>query len=330
MRKLLRIIVLLGLLTVVGTLWFYVVEGWSLLDAVYMTVITLSTVGFEEVRPVSNNGRVFLIFFLVVGLGVFLYAVVQLGEMVMRAELRSWWRKRGMHSTLKTLKDHYIVCGFGRMGRAVCRHLSDRRLPFVVIDHNETVAEECETLGWPAVCNDATHDETLHTAGVHAAKGLAAVLNDDADNLYVVLSARLLAPNLQIIARALDEDAARKMQKAGADRVVSLFATGAASVAQLLINPRLEGFSELVTAPGNTLDLAEIRVSADSPYASQTIARIDARKHGVLVVAVRRADGEILLPPPPATVVQPGDELIALGTVDAISKFLAADAQPSD
>lgn len=327
MRQLARILALMCFLTLVGTCWFWLVEGWSLLEAVYMTVITLSTVGFQEVRPLSSSGRVFVIIFLIAGLGAFLYGVVQLGEMVVRAELRHWWRKRGMQATIKALHGHYIVCGYGRMGQAVCRHLAGRGLIFVVIDSNSLVATECELKGWPVVCGDATNDDVLRAAGIESSRGLAAVLSDDRDNLYVVLSARLLVPGLQIIARAMDENAAAKMEKAGASRVVSLYATGAATLAQLLANPHVEDFFELVSPSGSAVDLAEIKVTAESPYANRPLSQTDFRRHGIIIVAVRRPDGETLLPPPAATVVRPDDALVALGKVAAISEFLALDAK---
>lgn len=325
MRRLAWIVAVLVILTAIGTGWFWLVEGWTLLDSAYMTVITLSTVGYDAVRPLSDRSRVFVIVYLVGGLGVFLFAVVQLGEMVVRAELRTWLRRRGMNSTLKSMKDHFIVCGFGRMGHTICRHLADRRLPFVVVDNNENTLMDCEKQGWPCVRDDATSDRTLVDAGIERARGLAVVLDSDADNLYVVLSARLIAPELQIIARATDENSAHKMEKAGANRVVSLFTTGAATMAQLLINPHVEDFFEFVSGNGATLDLAEIRVAANSTCANRVLSETDFRKRGVIIVAIRRPDGEILLPPKASTKIQPNDVLIALGKVSAVSELLACE-----
>lgn len=325
MRQLAWIIVVLVVLTGVGTGWFWLVEGWPLVDSAFMTVITLSTVGYNEVRPLSDRSRVFVMIYLVCGLGVFLFAVVQLGEMIVRAELRTWLRKRGMNSTLQSVKNHFIVCGFGRMGRTICRHLADRKLPFVVIDQNENTLAECEQHNWPCVRDDATSDCTLLDAGIDRARGLAVVLDSDADNLYVVLSARLIAPDLQIIARASDESSAHKMEKAGANRVVSLFANGAATMAQLLINPHVEDFFEFVSGTGATLDLAEIRVSANSPCVGRPLSDTDFRSRGVIVVAIRRPNGEVLLPPSGSSVIDADDVLIALGKVAAISAVLSCE-----
>ena len=328
MRRLAWIIAVLMVLTAVGTGWFWLVEGWSLLDATYMTVITLSTVGYGEVRPLSDRGRVFVIVYLVFGLGVFLFAIAQLGEMVVRAEMRNWLKRLGMNSTLKSIENHYVVCGFGRMGRTISQYLADRKLPFVVVDHSEEALQECEQQGWLCLRDDVTNDRTLINAGIERARGMAVVLDSDADNLYVVLSARLLASKLQIIARATDENSAHKMEKAGANRVVSLFATGATTMAQLLINPQVEDFFEFVSGAGTTLDLAEIRVTADSQCANQTLVNTDFRARGVIIVAIRRPDGEVLLPPAASTKIRPDDVLIALGKVSDVSQLLACE-QPT-
>ena len=325
MRRLLSIIGLLTILTSVGIGWFYFVEDWPLIDSAYMTVITLSTVGYQEVRPLSTSGRIFVMLYLICGLSVFLFAMTQLGEMVVRAELRGWLWRRGMNSTLKSVTDHFIVCGYGRMGRAVCRHLAERKFSFVVVDTSESAIAECQVHGWPCIRDDATSDQTLYDAGIDRARGLAVVLSSDADNLFVVLSARLIAPKLQIIARATDESSAQKMEKAGASRVVSLFTTGAATMAQQLINPTVEDFFEIVSKNGAAIDLAEIRVTAQSPCCHRQLSDTDFHNRGIIIVAVRRATGEILLPPRSTTVLNPDDVLIALGEVSAVSQFLACE-----
>jgi voltage-gated potassium channel len=322
-RRLSTIVTVLFVLTAVGIVWFWLIEDWSLIDAAYMTVITLSTVGYQEVRPLQDRDRIFVMLYLVCGLGVFLFAMAQLGEMVIRAELRGWLRKRGMNSKLKSVANHYIVCGYGRMGRALCRHLGERKLPFVVIDEDQDAISDCELHGWTCLLDDATCDRALSEAGIARARGLAVVLSSDADNLYVVLSARLLAPDLQIIARATDESSAEKMEKAGANRVVSLFTTGAATMAQQLINPAVEDFFEFVSKTGTALDFAEIRVTEASPCCRQTLRQTDFRRRGIIVVAIRRADGTILLPAPINTLIEPDDVLIALGEVAAVSQFLS-------
>jgi len=322
MGKIARLIALLAALPLIGAGGFVLVEGWSFFDALYMAVITLTTVGFREVHELSAAGRVFTMVFLVTALGVFFYGVVQLGELVVRAELSDWLRRRRMHAALKSMKDHMIVCGFGRMGRVLCRHLAAKGLCFVALDRDEAALADCRDNGWPWLVGDATDDASLVAAGIERARGLAAVLADDSDNVYVVLSARLLNRNLQILARASDEKSVSKLQKAGADRVVSLYEASATKMAQLLASPNLEDFMEIFTGGGSELDLAEIRVTPGSPYAGTALDKTDFRERGVIVVGIRRGDGELILPPPSSMTIEPEDSLIAVGKARAIAELV--------
>lgn len=319
MHTLVRIILLLLGLTVLGTSWFKLVEGWPLIDSLYMTVITLTTVGYREIYEPSEPTKLFLVFYLVTGLGIFLYGIAELGEVVVRAELHQWWRKRYMDQEIQAIRDHFIVCGFGRMGQMLCRHLSDAGVPFVAVDRTEETLELCEELGWPSIVGDATDDRTLIDAGVHRAKGLATVLTSDADNLFVVISAKLLSKSLRVIARAYDEKGVEKMQRAGADQVVSLYASGAMKMAQLLTNPRLGDFFEIVAEGGLTLDLAEIPVAPEAPFANKLLRETTFREQGIMIVGIRQNNGKILLPPEGTTRIEPGDHLFALGDKQAIA-----------
>jgi voltage-gated potassium channel len=306
----------------VGTAGFALIEGWSLFDSLYMAIITITTVGFSEIHPLSTGGRAFVIVYLFAGIGVFLFGVVQIGEMIVRAELQTWLGRRKMDSALKSVKDHFVICGAGRMGLSVCRHLAEKRLPFVAIDRDEQALHQCRDEEWIALEGDVTDDRTLQEAGIQRARGLATVLSNDADNLYVVLSARLLAPNLQIIARATDEKSAAKMQKAGANRVISVYHTSATKMSQLLVKPDLEDFFEIFTSQGVELDLAEIHVSADGPYTGRTLDETDLSRDGVVIIGIRRANGDLVLPPSGSTTIQADDELIALRRSEAISNAL--------
>lgn len=213
-----------------------VVEGWDFFDALYMAVITLTTVGFEEVNTLSTPGRVVVIVYLVLGLGVFFYGVTQVGELLIRGELRRMLGRRLMDSTIRSVKDHTIVCGCGRMGLRLCVLLAEKGERFVVVDRDpEAVAVAIER-GWSVSVGDATHDATLRALGIDRARGLVAVLTSDADNLFVALSARLLNPDLMILTRATEEESVDKMQRAGADEVVNVHQIGANQVLQLLRN----------------------------------------------------------------------------------------------
>lgn len=322
MRAEFRILVLLALLPLLGTVGFMVIEGWNAFDAFYMSIITLTTVGYEEVHPLSPAGRVFVVLFLVGGLGVFFFGIVRLGEMAVRSELRDWMGRRSMSNQVANLSSHFIVCGCGRMGRTICRELSSRKLPFVVVERAETAIRYCQEQGWLNLLGDATDDRVLEEAGIAKASGLAAVLSSDADNLYVVMSSRLLSQQLRIVARVDDEKSEVKLRKAGANRIISLYATGGLKAAQLLANPELEDFLEVFTERGAGLELAEVHVSAGGPYAGKSLEQSAFRRRGAIVVGIRRHSGELLLNPPPTTTLEPDDQVIAMGSAEALARIL--------
>lgn len=318
-------VIMLTLATVplLGAMGYMVIENWNFVDALYMSVITITTVGSEVVHPLSRSGKIFQICYLIFGLGIFFVCVVEEGEIIVRAVMRDRLGRKKMDRAIKAMKDHHIVCGFGRMGRALCEQLSTRRQPFVIIDHDEQALRQAGEDGLLYIVGDATDDRVLQAAGIERASGLASVLSDDADNLYVVLSARLLSKDLQIVSRASDEASLRKIEKAGANRVVSVYGASATMVAQFLANSDLESFFEIITAEGNELDLAEIHVAADGPYAGVTLADLDFRELGVLIVGIRRASGDLDLPPSGQATINADDRLIALGKSAAIAELLA-------
>lgn len=316
-----RITLLLFALTSTGVAGFMLIEGWNFLDALYMSVITLSTVGFSEVHSLSDAGRWFVIGYLIVGLGVFFYGVAQIGEVVLQAQFGDWLERRKMEKTIRNLKDHYVVCGFGRMGRHLCQRLAARNLPFVIIDKDEDVLQDTAEPGWHWVVGDATEDRVLLDAGIERAKGLATVLSTDADNVYVVLSARLLAPKLQIVSRSGDEKGVTKLEKAGADRVVSVYAASATKMAHSFIHPNVARFLEVITTEDTDFDLAEIPVDAEAPYAGQKLADTDFSRRGIVIVGIRHGDGSLAMPPPSQASILAGDTLIALGKAEALESF---------
>ncbi len=322
MFKIIRIISLLACLVLFGAIGFMIIEKWDFMDSLFMAMITLTTVGYGEVHPLTQAGKVFVMCYLFLGFGAFSFGIVKIAEMVLQAQFKEWMARHKIDTVLKTMKDHFIICGFGRMGRTVCRQLAAKGLQFVAVDKEESVLAECHQEGWPYLVGDATDDRTLLQAGIERAQALAAVLPTDADNLYVVLSARLLSKKIQIIARAFDEKGIAKLEKAGANRVVSLYTTGAAKMAQLLANPNVEEFLEVITSKGKELGLTEVQVAQGAPYAGQTLAQTNFRKLGIIIVGIRRDNGELLLPPPSSEVIRPGDCLIALGRVEAISEMV--------
>lgn len=323
MRRILAIMGLLLLLTTVGTVGLRIIEGADWLDCLFMTVITLTTVGYGEVVPLSPAGKLFIVGFLVVGLSVFTYSAFQLGQWIVSAQMRSILERRRMEKRINTLLDHYIVCGTGRMGETIARYLHERKKPFVVIDsREERLKEVCEARGWLFLHGDATDDEVLLKAGIKRAKALASTLATDADNVYVVLTARLLAKDLQIIARASDEKAVQKLERAGATRVISPFSTGAVKMARFMISPNIEDFLEIADTHGSDWELADVQVHAQSPYIGRQLLETDLREQGVMVIGIRRANGERLMPPPGSAVIQPDDSLFVFGSPAAVNRMI--------
>ncbi len=324
MRHILQIALLLTLLVLLGTCGFMYIEDWALLDSLYMSVITITTLGYEEVHELSDAGRIFVICYVILGIGLFFYGVVQIGEQILRTELGDWWEKRRMNKAIKTIEDHYIICGCGRMGRVLARQLQLSGRSFLVVDNDESMIERCEKDGWTWLLGDATDDTTLKEAGVERARGLASVLPDDADNVYVVLTARLLAPDLQIIARASDERVVAKLEKAGANRIVSLYTTAASKMANFLIHPHIDQFLEVIGTEGRELDLAEIEITDKSPYAGKTLAETDFTRRGIIIVGIRKPCGALLLPAPGSAVLHEEDHLIALGRPEVMEDLMEA------
>lgn len=327
-RRIITMAALLALWTAVGTIGLCLIEGASWFDALYMVVITLSTVGYEDSIGLSDAGRAFIMLFLVCGLGIFTFSAFQIGQWIVSRELWSLREGRRMEREIAKLTNHFIVCGQGRMGTEICRYLHLRRNPFVVIDvDEERLLQTAGEHGWVYIVGDATDDDVLQKAGIERARSLASVLPTDADNVYVVLSARMLAGKLQIISRATEEKAVEKLARAGATRIVSPFTSGAIKMARFMLNPTIEDFLEIADSHGTELELADVQITESSPYAGKRPNETDLHAKGVMVVGIRRPSGERLMPPPNTTLIQPGDCLFAFGTTEAINSVIGQDAR---
>jgi voltage-gated potassium channel len=303
------------LLLVVGTLGYHVIEGWSLFDALWMTVTTVTTVGYGEVHPLSPAGRVFTMVLLLGGVFTLFYAATGVIRGIVSGEVRTALGRQRMERDMAELRGHLIVCGFGRMGHLVCARFAAQRLPFVVIDRQEELLEEFE---WPhglALHGDATSDDVLHRAGVGRARALVAVTGSDADNLYITLSARLLNEKLFIVARAEDERAEQKLTRAGADRVVSPYSIGGARVAQAVLRPTVVDFLELATRTEHlALQIEEVQIGRGSRLAGTTLRESQVRQDlGIIIVAIKKTSGDMLFNPTSDTLMEAGDTLITLG-----------------
>jgi voltage-gated potassium channel len=314
----------IGLLLLVisfGTAGYRVIEKWSLLDSIYMTIITLTTVGFKEVHDLSQNGKIFTIALIVGGVGTMLYVLGIGAQLILEGELQEIYGRKRLEKRLKELKDHYIVCGYGRMGKIIARELKHENLDFVVLEKNRTIFDEKDdTL---VIEGDATRDDLLRKAGIEKAKCLISVLPTDAENMYVVLSARGLNPDLLIVARAGEEGSEQKLLRAGADRAVSPYYIGGLRIAHTVLKPAVVDFIEFATKSGNIdLQIREIIIGEGSELVGKTLDQSGIGKDlGIIVVAIRHSGGEMKFNPTFRTVMEAGDTLIAVGETSKLKKL---------
>ncbi len=325
-RRYLILILIPTALMIGGTAGYYLLDDrYTLLDALYMTVVTLTTVGYEEVHPLTPSGRIFTIVLLLVGVLTFFYAVTELVRVVINGEVQQVLGRRRMERSLAKLKDHMIICGYGRMGRHVCQEFSRRGLPFVVIDRRAELLHDFDLAHGIALEGDATSDAVLRHAGVERARALVTVAASDADNLFITLSARLLNDKLFIVARAEGELAEEKLRRAGANRVVTPYAIGGAKVAMAVLRPTVVDFIELATgAEQLDLQIEETRIHSGSKLAGLTLHASGLRQeYGIIVVAIKDAQGHLIANPPHDAVIRPGDTLIALGARQSLDRVEA-------
>lgn len=327
-RKISLILTLLLALTAAGTTVFYFVHRKPLVEAAYLSIITLTTLGSRDPADTENNLQmIFVMVYLSLGLGVFTYSLFSLGQSLVDAQVQQFWRIRRMEKSIDKLQGHYIICGQGRMGNAICEYLDHRDKDFVVIDSDEALLIQlCEERKWLYINGDATDDETLQRAGISHARALASVLPSDSDNVYVVLSARMLNSELQIVARASDDKAVEKIERAGATRVISPFSSGGIKMARFMISPSVEDFLEVTDGSGSNLELADIHVTDSSPYCSMRLNETNLRQRGIMVIGIRKKDGTRLLPPPGDAILEEGDSLFAFGDAMVINDMIGEDA----
>ena len=313
-RLILIVTALVAILTA-GTLGFIVIDGYPPFDAFYMTLITVSTVGYAEVHPLSHAGRVFNSFLIFFGVTIMLLAVGGMTQAIIELELNQYFGKRRNKKMIDKLNDHYIVCGFGRVGRGAASELQRAGVPFLVVDKNEDRVEWAMKAGMLAALADATNDDTLRDAGVLRAKGLIATLASDADNLFVILSAKALKPSLLVSARIATEETERKMRLAGADYVFAPYDMTGYRMAQVMLKPHVSQFIDFTTKNlGLDVGIEQVRVPVSSEFVSKSLAEMQLRKElGVIVLAIRKSDGRMLFNPPADAEIHGGDFLIVMG-----------------
>lgn len=312
------------LLVIIGTLGYRFLEDeYTLFDALYMTVITLSTIGYGETHPLHTSGRVFTILLILGGVFTFIYSATEIIRTVVSGEIADILGKQKMERALAQLNHHIIVCGHGRMGRLVCREFSRLGKAFVVIDRNPEELKDFQMPHGFALVGDAASDDVLKLAGIERAYSLVSVMASDADNLFTTMSARLLNPKLVIVARVEDMSSEQKMTRAGANRVVSLYQIGGTRVAHAVLKPTVVDFIELTTKTEHIdLQLEEAKIELHSPLAGCNLkdSRLRA-EHQIIIVAIKKKKGHMLFNPPPESILEVGDILVAIGSRDQLGKL---------
>ena len=315
-RRILLMLSLMVFTITLGTVGFRLVENYPLFDAFYMTLITVTTVGYQEIHPLSHAGRVFNSFLIIFGVSAMLVAVGAITQIIIELELQDPYGKRRKKRAIMRMKDHYIVCGFGRVGRSAAFELQRAGAPFLVVDRSEQLVARATQAGMLAMQVDATHDDGLREAGIERARGFIAALATDADNLFVILSAKTLNPRLTIVTRASDQDAEAKLRRAGADTVLSPYNIAGHRLAQALVRPHVV---QLLDFEGQLdVTMEQFRVAPDANLASRRLGDLAPRDAGLIVVAIGKSHGKMIFNPPAAIEVAAGDVLIVMGEQAAL------------
>ena len=303
---------LLAFTILLGTIGYMLIEKWDLLDSLYMTVISITTTGFKEVHPLNNVGKIFTLFVIVTGFGALAYTGGRGVQIIFETQI---FRRRRMSKKLEQLKNHYIVCGYGRMGKYICEELAMEKVPFVVIDNNPAKIDKLIELGYIFVNGDSASDTTLIEAGIKKAKGMVAVLANDADNVFASLSAKVLNPDIFIVARAVEEESESKLLRAGADRVVKPYEIGGTRMAAFLLRPGVMKFIDIVAREKKVdLHIEEVSITETSSLIGKSLAESPIRKDlNIIIVSVQKSSGKFIYNPQSSTKIESGDKLIALG-----------------
>ena len=308
-------VALFAVVLVVGTLGYIVIEGWSAWDAFYMTTISVTTVGYREVHEMSRAGQAWTAIVLFSGVATLFYTASTVMALVVEGGFSAQLKRRWFNRMLNEIANHFIICGYGRIGSIIAEEFRKQRVPYVVVDRNPDRVHEALEHGGLAVEADASREDILVRVGIHRARGLIAAVGTDAENVYTVLSARVLNPGLFVIARIESEDAEPKLRRAGADRVISPYQLGGIQMAATALRPAVVDFMRLATT-SERLDLAaeQIAIRAGAPFVGKTLREANLRQlFGVIVVAIKRADGRMQFNPDPDDRFHDGDQLVALG-----------------
>ncbi|MBI5568909.1 MAG: NAD-binding protein [Desulfomonile tiedjei] len=306
---------------VIGTAGYVFIEGWSVLDSFFMTVITITTIGFEVLHPLSRNGVLFTLFIVFAGIGIVGYSALAVARMLVEGDVERIITRRRTMKEIQKLRNHFVVCGFGRMGSFICQELRERSLPFVVIEHEPERQDKALQAGFNLSPGDATEEDVMLQAGIKHARALVAVLDSDAANVYTVLTARELNPQLEIIARAGEESAQKKLLRAGANRVISPYKIGGIRLVMGILKPAVMSFLEVAFDHKQLdLELEQIGVAERSVYSEQRLVDTGIRRDmDLIIIAIKKQDGQMVFNPGPYTVIEGGDTLIAMGDKSSLA-----------
>jgi voltage-gated potassium channel len=314
-------LVALAIILVVATLGYMLLEGWSFLDAFYMTAITLTTVGYREVHPMDNAGMVFTIFVLFIGVGTAFYILTAFVATIIEGDLRQIFGERRMKIAIERLTDHHIICGYGRVGEEIARELRERRAPLVIIDNNVEKLERARADGFLTVHGDATFEDILKRAGIDRCASLIAALDSDSGNTYITLTAKMLRADVRVVARVAAAANEAKLTQAGADHIVSPYQMGGRRMAVSALQPRLSDFMDIVSlgsqGPGV---LGEFVADKGSGFEGRTIGEVFGGANDIVVLAVRSQRGSFVLGPDPSTRLALGDRLMVFGPEEQLAK----------
>jgi voltage-gated potassium channel len=311
---------------IIGTVGFHVIEGWSFVDSFYATITTLSTVGYGDFTPITAEGKFFTVFIIIFGVGTMFYSLVLMAETFVEGRLRSLLGRGKLERMIEKMNNHYIICGCGRIGLLICRELTAEKVPCVVIDNNPEVIQKAQDERFIYCKGDATQDKTLIEAGIKRAKGIVCVLPSDAENLYIILTAKELNQNIYIISRSEDEASEHRLIRAGADRVMSPYTLGGVRMAMAILRPAMLDFIEISSRRQSLeLRMEEIPIHPGSQFIGTSLEDSGIRQHyGLIVITVKKDSGKMIFNPLAEYVIAEGDRLIAMGEDDNVKKLVKA------
>ncbi|MFK5925125.1 MAG: potassium channel protein [Desulfuromusa sp.] len=322
LKKVKYSLVTLAVLISGGTLGYATIEGWGVFEALYMTIITLATVGYNEVHTLSHNGQIFTMLLIVFGVGTIAYTIGSMIQFMVEGQLYLLLGRKKVQKQISRLQGHYIICGYGRIGRLISRDFAAKPLPFIVVENDPARCQRLEEDGHLFIEGDATQDEVLERAGIHQAKGLVTAVTSDAANVFIILTARGINPKLFIMARASEEGAEIKLLRAGANKVVSPYTIGASRMAQAILRPSVVDFIDIATGHKNIeLQMEEIPVALESHLVGKALSQSGLRKELKLIIIGIKHDGQMFFNPEANTIIKAGHILIALGESPDIKKL---------